>query len=299
MIKPSDTAATRMRNAAAAPPIPLWRQLVADIWSRPDMLNLCADLMGLLALLALSAAVLIGINRLPVLPLTHVDVDMPLRGVPRAALETAARAGAVGNFFTVDLNRARVRIEQTPWVRRAYVRRLWPDGLAVSIEEQSPVARWQPALVTTINPSSHEALQSGEDSNFLVNDYGEVFDGGQEFEAAALPSLSGPPGTSAKMLQRWREFSKILTPIQATPSALTLSPRLAWVLKLSGGLVIELGRDHPEANASTERLRRFVTYYPLAHQQLNLKASVADMRYPGGFALYPDQSSPKTSKVRS
>ena len=36
-----------------------------------------------------------------------------------------------GSFLTIDLDRARAAFESVPWVRRARVRRVWPDRLAV------------------------------------------------------------------------------------------------------------------------------------------------------------------------
>jgi cell division protein FtsQ len=63
-----------------------------------------------------------------------------------------------------------------------------------------------------------------------------------------------------------------------------LSPREAWQVRLDDGLLIELGRDEEE-HPIGERLERFVDYYRSAADQTQVDATVADMRYPNGFAL--------------
>ena len=40
-----------------------------------------------------------------------------------------------GNFFSLDLAASRQAFESVPWVRHAVVRRLWPNRLAVRLEE--------------------------------------------------------------------------------------------------------------------------------------------------------------------
>jgi len=51
-----------------------------------------------------------------------------------------------GNFFSINLQRARAAFESVPWVRRATVRRVWPDRLAVSLEEHRAAALWSGVL---------------------------------------------------------------------------------------------------------------------------------------------------------
>ena len=50
--------------------------------------------------------------------LEHVNVE---------ALRASGLAGFSGNFFTVDLSSVGHAFEEAPWVRRAQVRRIWPD----------------------------------------------------------------------------------------------------------------------------------------------------------------------------
>ena len=47
-----------------------------------------------------------------------------------------------GNFFTLDLGQAKAAFEALPWVRKANVRREFPNRLRVQLNEHQPVALW-------------------------------------------------------------------------------------------------------------------------------------------------------------
>ncbi|MGJ3231351.1 MAG: cell division protein FtsQ/DivIB [Oceanicaulis sp.] len=59
--------------------------------------------------------------------------------------DIAALIGAEGGtgLAAVDLHAARTVLEAQSWVKSAQVLRLWPDRIAVIIEERTPVALWQ------------------------------------------------------------------------------------------------------------------------------------------------------------
>jgi cell division protein FtsQ len=76
----------------------------------------------------------------------------------------------------------------------------------------------------------------------------------------------------------------MLKPIGRHIVSMNLSPRSAWQLHLDDGLVVEMGRDQVKAPVD-DRLRKFVTAYPSAHEKLQRRWVVADLRYPAGFAV--------------
>jgi cell division protein FtsQ len=233
-------------------------------------MDLVADLLIVVAVAALAWAAATLLQRLPVFPLRQVLVTSSLGQVTPAQVEQAARVALAGNFFTVDLDQVRGTFEKLPWVRRADVRRRWPDALELSLEEHQALARWK------------LADRQGSQEARLVNSHGEVFAAASEAE---LPVLSGPEGSAPLLLARYQEFAAALAPMGRRPQTLLLSSREAWQLKLDDGLVLDLGRDeakHPLA----ERLDRFVSHYRPALEKLHLAAGgVVDMRYPNGFAL--------------
>jgi cell division septal protein FtsQ len=72
---------------------------------------------------------------------------------------------------------------------------------------------------------------------------------------------------------------------------LTLSEQYAWTAELTGGLVLELGRD-ALATPVEERVRMFVTTQPWLAQRMGLpgeppRLARADLRYAIGYAFVP------------
>jgi cell division protein FtsQ len=237
-------------------------------WDRPALLDLVSDLLMLFAALAFAYALALWFLSRPLFPLREVVVLTPPAQVTTAQLEFAARSAIRGNFFTVELEEIRTTFEKLPWVRRAEVRRRWPDAIELRLEEHQAVAYWRVA---------------GSDESHLVNRHGEVFIAASN---ADLPDFSGPQGSAAYLLAKHREFSQLLAPLERRLVRLWLSAREAWKLELDDGLVIVLGRDQERAPIG-ERLARFVAAWPQTIEQLGVPVAVADLRYRRGFALTP------------
>lgn len=240
------------------------------LWHQPALLNLLADLLIVLAVAALAWSALTALQRLPLFPLRELVLTAAPQKVSVAQLEHAARSTVVGNFFTVDLDAARAAFEKLPWVRKVAVQRQWPDGLALTLEEHEAMARWRPA-----------GAEGGE--NALVNAQGEIFSAELPENAATLPWFSGPEGSAPELLRRHAEFTAALAGIGRRVETVSLSARLAWRARLDDGTLVELGRDQ-ERHPLAERLARFVAHYDEARARVG-GFRVADMRYPGGFAL--------------
>ncbi|WP_246265739.1 cell division protein FtsQ/DivIB [Aromatoleum diolicum] len=238
------------------------------VWHRPGVLNLISDVLMLFAAVALGYALVVWFLSRPLFPLREVVVLTPPAQVTTAQLEYVARRAIRGNFFSVDLEAVREMFEKLPWVRRAEVRRRWPDVLELRLEEHQAVAYW------TVS-------DSGE--THLVNHQGEVFVAASNAE---MPSFSGPQGSAAYLQAKHREFDAVLEPLGRKLVSLVLSAREAWQLKLDDGMVIVLGRDQEKAPIS-ERLVRFVRAWPQASERIGVQVAVADLRYPSGFALTP------------
>ncbi|OHC70715.1 MAG: hypothetical protein A3H93_05040 [Rhodocyclales bacterium RIFCSPLOWO2_02_FULL_63_24] len=242
-------------------------------WDRPMLINLLADLLLLAGGVLLAWAGAMALQRLPVFPLKQLVVVTPLDQVSRAQIEHTARSALSGNFFTVNLEAAQAAFERMPWVRSASLRRLWPDGVELALEEHRAAARWTP--------------QEGEAR--LVNSRGEVF---LASSREALPAFAGPEGSAPRVLARYQEFNDGLAAIGRKPVAIHLSAREAWQLKLDDGVVLELGRDQPK-HPLADRLRRFTTHYATVSSSAKNRLQtigVVDMRYPNGFALRASKS---------
>lgn len=239
----------------------------AGLWHQSTLLNLMADVLTVLGIAGIAWAALTALQRLPVFPLREVVLAETPQRVSSEQIAHVARTAVVGNFFTVDLEAARVAIEKLPWVRSAAVRRLWPDGLSLTLEEHEAVAHWR-----------HLNGEAG-----LVNKQGEVFVADLPEDSPALPRLSGPEGSAAEILARRGEFDNALAGINHRVTAVSLSQRRAWRLKLDDGVAIDLGRDE-EQHTLAERLTRFATHYAQIKERFGNVRGV-DMRYPNGFTL--------------
>ncbi len=245
------------------------------MWNNARLLNAAANA---LFALALALTVYVAVHTLlasSAFPLRGIDVEGDLHHVTRADVLNVLQARVKGNFFSVDPDAIRALFESVAWVRRAEVRRVWPDRLAVKIEEQVALARWgQP--------------RDGR----LVNTYGELFAGKSD---PGLPIFSGPAGTEGEITHRYAIFRQMLAPIALEPLEVQLTPRFSWQLKLSGGLTVQLGRDS-DKDLVEDRLAKFVSVYPQTLGKSGRRVDYVDLRYPNGFALrVPDQ---KTSGSR-
>ena len=238
------------------------------MWSNPRVLNWIANgLFGLAALLAISAGGH-ALVRSPVFALRSMQITGELQHVRQPQIVGVLQGRVSGTFFTIDLDGLRARFESIPWVRRAEVRRHWPDRLVVRLEEHVALAHWG----------------RREDAR-LVNVQGEVF---SALTGEDLPSLSGPPGSEREVAHRYAEFVSLLAPLGAAPRQLILSDRLAWQVRTEDGMVLQLGRDAPKDSVS-ERLARFVEAYPRTIRPMESRLAQAelrvDLRYPSGFAV--------------
>ncbi len=242
------------------------------LWHRPALLDLVSDLLMLCAAVALGWALVAWFLSRPLFPLRELVLMTRPAQVTQEQLDYAARLAVQGNFFTVDLEAVKETFEKLPWVRKAEVRRRWPDALELRIEEHDAVAYW------TVSENGDARL---------VNRQGEVFVAASN---ADLPQFDGPQGSSNWLLARYREFSPMLQPLGLRLVGLALSAREAWQLQLDNGMTIVLGREQ-EKSPLAERLQRFIAVWPGVEKEIDIEIRVADLRYPGGFALTPADAS--------
>ncbi|CAB3642046.1 cell division protein FtsQ/DivIB [Trinickia soli] len=234
------------------------------MWNNVRQLNLAAN-----ALYALLALVLLGagaywLTQRPSFALRAIAIGGDVEHINAPTVRASVVGHLKGNFFTVDLDNARQAFEQMPWVRRASVRRVWPNALAVTLEEYKPLGTW------------------GSDE--LVSVDGELFTANQGELDADLPAFDGPNGTEKEVVARYFDFKKWLAPLGASPDEVTLSPRYAWTVKLSNGTQIEYGRErNPQTLA--ERSHRLTAAWEAVTARWGKDIEYADLRYPNGFAI--------------
>jgi cell division protein FtsQ len=238
------------------------------------VMNAAAALVFAAAALTLLAAAVKWATRSPVFTVRAITLDATLQRANLATVRANALPRLSGNFFSIDLDASRRAFESVPWVRRAVVRRVWPDRLAVTLEEHQAAALWQ-----------------GEDrrSDRLVNTHGEVFEANVgDVEDDVLPTLAGPDARSAQMLWMLRRVSASLAPLERDVAMLRLSSRGSWRAELDSGATLELGRGSDDDVAA--RVDRFARTVAQAAGRFGGGSAprallAADLRHPDGYAL--------------
>ena len=223
---------------------------------------------GMLTLGLLLTAGVMWLARAPWFTIRAIELHGDAQRNSAATIRANTVPRLQGSFFTLDLKQAQRVFESVPWVRKAVVRRVWPDRLAVRLEEHQPAARWA----------------SADGTERLVNVQGEVFEANLgEVEGDALPLLSGPDGSSAQVLQMHQRLQRSFARLERRVMLLELSGRGSWSLALDDDAEIELGRGTPdEVVARTERFAGTLTQVT-QHYKAPLLA--ADLRHPGGYAV--------------
>lgn len=241
------------------------------MWHDVRALNAVASGLVAAVVLALIGAGVWWVSQLPMFTLRTVTVEsiygMELKNVNKLTLRAGVVGRIKGNFFTANLEQVRTAFESVPWVRRATVRREWPDQLIVEVEEHVPLGTW------------------GEEGR-LLSVKGDIFTANlaEADEGRPLPQLDGPDGSEKEVLARFAELQAWFAPLRLAPENLRLSSRYAWTVKLNNGMSVALGREQDRTTLKT-RVDRLVNIYPQLSALLPGGIDSVDMRYQNGLAL--------------
>ena len=267
-----------IRTAAATLPPQL--ELPFDV----RLMNGVASAVFTMAAAALLALGVLWLTRAPLFTIRAIQLEGDLGRNSVSTIRANAMPRMQGNFFSIDLQQGRAAFESVPWVRQAVVRRVWPNRLAVRLEEHRAAALWQ-----------------GEEGNDrLVNSFGEVFEANVgDVEDDGLPRLGGPEGSAAAMLAMYRRLQAILRPREMEIETLQLSGRGSWRIELDSGSTVELGRGSEEEVAM--RTERFVRTLPQVTGQYGQPLEYADLRHADGYAVrlrgVSTTTAPATKKI--
>ncbi len=208
--------------------------------------------------------------RLPVFDIQGITVMGDVNHNNTLTLRANVAPRMAGTFFSVDLGRVRAAFEAVPWVRRAVVRREFPNRLRVTLQEHQAVAYW------------------GADGELrLMNSFGEVFEANvDEVEQDTLPRLSGPEGQGAEVLAMYRALAPQFARMELPMDQLELSGRGGWRTRLESGAVIELGRGTvDEVQARSERFLKTLTQVTSRYGRQASAIESADLRHDNGYAI--------------
>jgi cell division protein FtsQ len=242
------------------------------MWHDVRLLNATASGLVAVTVLGTIASGVWWISQRPMFTLKTVRVesiyDMDLKNVNEVTVRNSVIGKITGNFFTANLEQVRQTFEAVPWVRRATVRREWPNQLIVDVEEHQALGTW------------------GEDGR-LLSVKGEVFTANlaEADEDHPLPGFDGPDGSEKEVLSRFAQLRSWFAPVKLVPETLSLSNRYAWTVGLDNGMTVALGREQ-DKDTLKARVNRLVAVYPqLVSRLQHGNIETIDMRYPNGLAL--------------
>lgn len=232
------------------------------------LMNGVASTLYALVALGLLAAALLWLSRSPWLAIRVIQLEGDLQHNSVATVRANATPRLSGNLLSMDLDKARAAFEAVPWVRQATLKRVWPDRLAVRLDEHRPVAVWQ-----------------GEQGNpRLVNDRGEVFEANLgDVEDDNLPDFTGPEGSAAQMWALYQRLAPLFAQYRMSVESMQLSGRGSWSVELDTGATVTLGRgSEEELAARSERFLRTVSQVTGRYQR---DLEYADLRHADGYAV--------------
>jgi cell division protein FtsQ len=234
------------------------------------LMNATASVLFVICAVGGIAAVAWWALRHPVFTIAGITVNGDTQHNNALTLRANVAPKLVGNFFTVDLARARAAFEAVPWVRRAVVRREFPNRLGVTLQEHQAVAFW-----------------GDEDGSRLVNSQGEVFEANAgDVEQDNLPRLRGPEGQSAEVLTMYLALKPLFDPLDLGIEELMLSGRGGWSAELDTGAELELGRGSvQEVQARTEVFVNTLTQVTSRYGRRPDTLESADLRHTQGYAV--------------
>jgi cell division protein FtsQ len=208
--------------------------------------------------------------RHPLFAVGGITVQGDLAHNSVATLRANVAPRLAGNFFTLDLQRARAAFESVPWVRQATVRRQFPNRLRVQLQEHQALALW-----------------GAEAESRMVNTFGEVFEANPgDVDEDELPRLIGPDGSAPQVLAMYHGLQPLFEPMELRVEQLALTNRGGWTLKLDSGAVVELGRGtQDEVLARSQRFARTLIQVTSKYGRRPEALVTADLRHRDGYAV--------------
>lgn len=193
-------------------------------------------------------------------PIQHVEVKGQFRFLEEAAVHKILQGLREDSFIRANLGTIKRKVEQVPWVERVSISRVWPDGIVISVEEQTPIARW------------------GESG--FINQYGEIVTAQQVSELRRLPLLYGEEARSHEITRTYLEVADLLATKGVYLRGLYLDEKRAWQLHLNNDIEIVVGRDDV-----IQKLRNFLYVYDRKLKKHEADIERIDLRYRSGLAV--------------
>jgi cell division protein FtsQ len=234
------------------------------------LMNFAAGLLAVLAVLLMLGSGLQWLLQHPMFNIQSITVQGEVSRNNAVTLRANVMPQLNGNFFTIDLKRARDAFEAVPWVRGAVVHRDFPNKLKAVLLEHEPMALW-----------------GDEGSSKMVNQQSQVFEANlDEVDVDALPRLKGPDDQSALVVRMFRDLVPIFAAVDMRIEQLELTPRGSWRVLTDGGAQLELGRGtEAEVVAQLKIFFRTLSQIAARYGRTPSALAGADLRHKDGYAV--------------
>jgi cell division protein FtsQ len=224
----------------------------------------------------------LAINRLyqpQTLPFNSIQVFGELAWTDRDQLNQVILDNVDGGFFSLNIKNLKENIEQQAWIKSVAIRRVWPDVLQITANEQQPIAVWNGGAV--------------------INRQGELFDPLDQKLPKYLVKVSGPEGSHQQLMTHYFAMEELFRDVGLTVASIDINDRRALQVILTNGVRLLLGRVRNDEE-SAEEVRRFVAAYKEMLSPKIGQISLVDLRYTNGLAVrWKQQTSKATTDIKT
>ena len=194
------------------------------------------------------------------LPVKSVAIEGDFTKVSRDQIELIVRDSLSKDFLKVELKEIKKKIEEDPWVEFVNVKRIWPDKIELSVNEEKPIARWG-------------------DSGF-INQHGTLIDVKLDKELDQLPLFYGSNKQIEEITQWYMVAGDILSNYDLNISGLKINEQGDWELAIDNSIQIIMGAEDKQS-----KLEQFLIVYTQKLKADVTKIAVVDLRYEAGLAV--------------
>lgn len=202
-------------------------------------------------------------------PIRSVVVEGVYQFADKDQMRDRVMTQAARGFFNLDIEEIQRNVEELPWVKNAYVRRVWPESITVHVEEHKPVARWGDRSLVT---AGFKIFAPPQLENEPEAQFQELVDG--------LPILYSPERRHVSLLRLLNETRSMLDAVEAPLEGMVEDERRSLTLHLKNDVKVVIG--HREVQKRIERFSKiFRPYVAPVYDDI----AKVDMRYTNGFAM--------------
>lgn len=202
-------------------------------------------------------------------PIRSVVVEGVYQFADKGQMRDRVMTQASRGFFNLDIEDIQRNVEELPWVKNAYVRRVWPERITVHVEEHKPVARWGDRSLVT---EGFKLFSPPQLKGAVEPELQELVEG--------LPLLYSPERRHVSLLRLLNETRAMLDRVEAPLEGLVEDERRSLTLHLKNDVKVVIG--HREVQ---KRIKRFSEIFRPYVAPVYDDIAKVDMRYTNGFAM--------------